>query len=180
MSECAIPSPPKVYLTHARQQTRTSQGPVTLLSYIFDLVCFLMSMFDLGRIKIWAGFQRRVVRKVAEDVINVDIVDLGNGITNVLVSGRMDVQGALAVDKKFSTIADEKKKVVIDLSQVTFLASLGIRTLIMSCKTLASKGGDMVLLNPQPNVEKVLRTSGVDTVIQIVRDMNAAAAIFAK
>jgi hypothetical protein len=29
-------------------------------------------------------------------------------------------------------------------------------------------------------VEKVLRTSGVDTVIQIVRDMNAAAAIFAK
>ena len=127
-----------------------------------------------------AGFQRRVVRNVADDVINVDIVDLDNGITNVLVSGRMDVQGSLAVDKKFSTIADEKKKVVIDLSQVTFLASLGIRTLIMSCKTLASKGGDMVLLNPQPNVEKVLRTSGVDTVIQIVRDMNAAAAIFAK
>ena len=77
-------------------------------------------------------------------------------------------------------IAEKKKKVVIDLSRVTFMASLGIRTLIMSCKTLASKGGDMVLLNPQPNVEKVLRTSGVDTVIQIVPDMNAAAAIFAK
>jgi anti-anti-sigma factor len=141
---------------------------------------FLTSILDLGRVKPPAGFQRRVVSKVAEDVINVDIVDLDNGITNVLVSGRMDVQGALAVDKKFSTIADEKKKVVIDLSQVTFLASLGIRTLIMSCKTLASKGGDMVLLNPQPNVEKVLRTSGVDTVIQIVRDMNAATAIFNK
>jgi anti-anti-sigma factor len=117
---------------------------------------------------------------VAEDVMNVDIVDLDNGITNVLLSGRMDVQGALAIDKKFSAIAEEKKKVVIDLSQVTFLASLGIRTLIMSCKTLASKGGDMVLLNPQPNVEKVLRTSGVDTVIQIVRDMNAATANFSK
>jgi len=105
---------------------------------------------------------------------------MDNGITSVLLSGRMDVQGAIAVDKKFSAIAEEKKKVVIDLSQVTFMASLGIRTLIMSCKTLAGKGGDMVLLNPQPNVEKVLRTSGVDTVIQIVRDMNAAAAIFAK
>jgi anti-sigma B factor antagonist len=117
---------------------------------------------------------------VAEDAINVDIVDLDNGITNVLLSGRMDVQGTLAIDKKFSAIADEKKKVVIDLSQVTFLASLGIRTLIMNCKTLASRGGDMVLLNPQPSVEKVLRTSGVDTVIQIVRDMNAATAIFSK
>ena len=112
--------------------------------------------------------------------MNFDVVDMDNGITGVLLSGRMDVQGAIAVDKKFSAIAYEKKKVVIDLSQVTFMASLGIRTLIMSCKTLASKGGDMVLLNPQPNVEKVLRTSGVDTVIQIVRDMNAAAAIFAK
>ena len=141
---------------------------------------FLMSISTLAGFKPRAGFQRRVVCNVADDVISVDIVDLDNGITNVLVSGRMDVQGALAVDKKFSTIADEKKKVVIDLSQVTFLASLGIRTLIMSCKTLASKGGDMVLLNPQPNVEKVLRTSGVDTVIQIVRDMNAATAIFAK
>ena len=126
------------------------------------------------------GFQRRVVCNVTEEAMNFDVVDMDNGITGVLLSGRMDVQGAIAVDKKFSAIADEKKKVVIDLSQVTFMASLGIRTLIMSCKTLASKGGDMVLLNPQPNVEKVLRTSGVDTVIQIVRDMNAAAAIFAK
>ena len=117
---------------------------------------------------------------MVENAMNLEIVDMEGGITNVLLSGRMDVQGALSVDKKFSAIADEKKKVVIDLSEVTFLASLGIRTLIMSCKTLASKGGDMVLLNPQPNVEKVLRTSGVDTVIQIVRDMNAATAIFAK
>ena len=117
---------------------------------------------------------------MTEDAMNLDVVDMDNGITSVLLSGRMDVQGAIAVDKKFSAIAEEKKKVVIDLSRVTFMASLGIRTLIMSCKTLASKGGDMVLLNPQPNVEKVLRTSGVDTVIQIVPDMNAAAAIFAK
>lgn len=117
---------------------------------------------------------------MADDAMSLDIVDMDSGITNVLLSGRMDLQGALAVDKQFSAIADEKKKVVIDLSKVTFLASLGIRTLIMSCKTLASKGGDMVLLNPQPNVEKVLRTSGVDTVIKIVRDMNTAAAIFSR
>jgi anti-sigma B factor antagonist len=126
------------------------------------------------------NFQCGVVCNVADNVMNLDIVDMKDGITNVVLSGRMDVQGALSVDKKFSAIADEKKKVVIDLSEVTFMASLGIRTLIMSCKTLASKGGDMVLLNPQPNVEKVLRTSGVDTVIQIVHDMNAAAAIFSK
>jgi anti-sigma B factor antagonist len=109
-----------------------------------------------------------------------NVVDLGGGITNVQLSGRMDVQGALSIDKKFSILAEEKRNVALDLSNVTFLASLGIRTLIMTCKALASKGGDMVIFNPQPSVEKVLKTSGVDTVIRIVPDKNAAVAFFSK
>ena len=117
---------------------------------------------------------------MAENAVNLSVVDMQDGITKVVVSGRMDVQGALAVDKAFGTIADEKKKVVVDLSDVSFLASLGIRTLIVTCKALSGKGGDMVLLNPQASVEKVLKTSGVDTVISIVHDMDAAVAILNK
>jgi anti-anti-sigma factor len=167
---------------HGRHEAVTASLPTALHAIVIYLRSGipLVSIFELGRGKSSCGVSTQGGMNVAEDVINVDIVDLDNGITNVLLSGRMDVQGTLAVDKKFSAIAEEKKQVVIDLSRVTFLASLGIRTLIMSCKTLASKGGDMVLLSPQPNVEKVLRTSGVDTVIQIVRDMNAATAIFSK
>jgi anti-anti-sigma factor len=42
---------------------------------------------------------------------------------------------------------------------------------------MANKGGRMVLLNPQPNVEKVLEITGVSTVIPIVRDMQSASAL---
>ena len=77
-----------------------------------------------------------------------NVIDLGNGLTKVTLSGKLDLQGALAIDPVFSKIAEEKLKVVADLSGVSFLASLGIRTLVMSCKTLAAKGGNLVLMSP--------------------------------
>jgi anti-anti-sigma factor len=111
---------------------------------------------------------------VADGDIKADVVSMEGGITKVVLAGRMDVKGALAVDGTFSTVAQHKDKIIIDLSGVSFLASLGIRTLISTCKTVADKGGDMVLLNPQPNVEKVLTSSGVDTVITIVHGLDEA------
>ena len=106
-----------------------------------------------------------------------NVVDLGNGLTRLNVSGRMDVAGTLAVDPVFANIAQEKLNVVVDLSNVSFLASLGIRTLMMSCKALAEKGGNLVLLDPQTAVAKVLEASAIDRVIPVVRDMAAAEAI---
>jgi anti-anti-sigma factor len=61
----------------------------------------------------------------------------------VSLSGRFDVQGALEVDSQFTEIVKEKRKVVVDLSQVTFIASLGIRTLVTGARkrlqTMAAK-----------------------------------------
>ena len=94
------------------------------------------------------------------------------------LSGRFDVQGALEVDSQFTEIVKEKRKVVVDLSQVTFIASLGIRTLVTGAKATANHGGKMVLLNPQPNVEQVLRTTHVDTVMPIIRDSAEIAKVF--
>ena len=110
--------------------------------------------------------------------MNLEVADLGNGITKVTLSGRLDVEGALKIDDKFNAIAEREKKVLVDLSAVTFIASLGIRTLIMGAKATANNGGKMVLLDPQPNVEKVLRTSRVDTVIPITHDSTTIDSVF--
>ncbi len=108
--------------------------------------------------------------------MKLDIVDLGNGITKLVLAGRMDIEGASSVDMQFSVIAGSRKKVAVDLTNVTFMASIGLRTIMLSVKAITSKGGKMVLVNPQPNVEKVLETTGVNTVIPVVKDMPAAIA----
>ena len=110
--------------------------------------------------------------------MNLEVAELENGITKVTLSGRLDVQGALKIDSEFNSIVQDKKRVVVDLSEVEFLASLGIRTLVTGAKATANNGGKMVLLNPQPNVERVLRTSGVDTVIPILEDLKEIDTVF--
>lgn len=95
------------------------------------------------------------------------ISDAGNGITLMELDGRLDVAGALAVDPTFAEVAAQSMNVIVDLSKVDFLASLGIRTLVSACKALHAKNGGMVLLSPQSNVEQVLRSSGIDTIIPI-------------
>jgi anti-sigma B factor antagonist len=102
--------------------------------------------------------------------MKLNVSAMENGITRVSLSGRLDVQSAIEIDDEFTKIAKESKNLVVDLSDVTFIASLGIRTLVVGAKATANNGGKMVLLNPQPNVEQVLRTSHVDTVMPISHD----------
>jgi anti-anti-sigma factor len=110
--------------------------------------------------------------------MNLAVSELNNGITKISLEGRLDVDGALKIDSEFNKIAEEKKNVLVDLSDVTFIASLGLRTLITGAKATATQGGKLVLFNPQPNVEKVLRTSHVDTVMPIIRDSTDLKSVF--
>jgi anti-anti-sigma factor len=68
--------------------------------------------------------------------------------------------------------------VIVDFSDLEFLASLGMRTLVMTAKAVARKGGNMVIASPQSNVEKALRTAGIDSVIPIVAVKEMAAGHF--
>ena len=110
--------------------------------------------------------------------MKLEIIDDPDGVSRVIVVGRMDIAGVGAAEPKFNVVAASRKKVIIDFAGVEFLASLGMRTLVMTAKAVASKGGRMVLLSPQPNVEKALRTAGLDTIIPIVASREEAAGYF--
>lgn len=99
---------------------------------------------------------------------------IDDGITKVDLAGRLDILAAQEIDLRFNVIVGSHRKVIVDLEQVPFLASMGIRTLLMGAKTMRSKGGRMALLKPPLDVEKVLIASGTDTVIPILHDLQSA------
>jgi anti-anti-sigma factor len=112
--------------------------------------------------------------------MQMDVVQLEDGVTRVNLAGRMDIEGTQAIDLKFTALtANRRAAVIVDLSQVTFLASIGMRTLLSSAKALSQKGGKMVLLSPQPMVATALSTAGIDLLIPIVADLDAARAALA-
>jgi anti-anti-sigma factor len=86
----------------------------------------------------------------------------------------MDMQGAMEIDTDFQEVVQSYNAVIVDLSGVEFLASMGLRSLIMAAKSMHSRSGRMVLMRPTELVEQVLRASGTDGLIAVVRDQAAA------
>ena len=101
--------------------------------------------------------------------------ELDSGILSICLAGRFDTLGAQQIDLKFTALsAARKAPVLVDLSGVTFLASIGIRTLVLSAKAQKNRGGSMVLYQPSDVVEEVLKSAGIDTIIPIAHDMDGA------
>jgi anti-anti-sigma factor len=73
---------------------------------------------------------------------------LAPGVVKLVLKGRLDIAGASAIDLQFNAIARSHKAVVVDLGGVSFLASIGIRTLLLGAKTVQRRGGTLILLNP--------------------------------
>ena len=101
--------------------------------------------------------------------------DFEDGVRRIKLAGRMDVEGSREIDLKFTSLtASRQAFVIVDLSLVDFLSSLGLGTLVRSAKAQMSRHGRVVLLSPQPHVAKVLEMTQVDQILPVVYDLEEA------
>ena len=91
-------------------------------------------------------------------------------VTNLLLSGSLDITGVRDIEMDFSRLASGEQAVVIDFSGVTFIASLGMRMLLSAAKKLDTEGNKLVLHSVPPLVETALTTAGLATILPIVKD----------
>lgn len=104
------------------------------------------------------------------------VEELTGGVTKVILDGRLDIEGAARVDLQMNVIGGSKKAVLVDMQKVSFLGSMGLRALVAPARAIKSRGGKMVLFGPNEMVEKVLRTSGIDTLIPVHHELQSALA----
>ena len=89
----------------------------------------------------------------------------------------MDALGIEDIAMPFTAAAATRKALVaVDLAQVEFLASVGLRLLFANARTLQQRGGRMVLAAPQPNVSAVLDATGVGQLISVCATLDGACA----
>ena len=101
--------------------------------------------------------------------------ELDNSIILIKLSGRLDIIGTGEIETKFAGYCTgENVRVIVDLSEVDFLASIGIRLLTLTAKSVASRGGKMVILNPIPEVQDVLEITGIPAIIPIYSYLESA------
>ena len=110
--------------------------------------------------------------------MQITVSDFGSSAKKVTLVGKLDIEGAEKIELPLSLLAGEKKDVVIDMDGVDFIASIGIRHLVMASKALARAASKLVLLDPNPMVTEVLLVSGLGQILPIVRSEDEALAVF--
>ena len=112
--------------------------------------------------------------------MDMQVREAEGGITQVVLDGRFDIAGAQEVDLRFSVLAGSAKVLVVDMAKVSFLASMGVRTLMLSAKTMMRRSATMVVCAADENVETVLRSTGFDEIVDLYPDFAAASAALTK
>jgi len=104
--------------------------------------------------------------------MSISYNDVGESLRRITISGRLDMPGTDAVASKLAELVTAPKKgVVVDLSALQFLASIGIRALITSAKTVQQRGGKMVLVvEGSSSVLMSLEATGVDQLVPVFRN----------
>jgi anti-anti-sigma factor len=68
-----------------------------------------------------------------------------------------------------------KPSVIVDLSQVSFLSSIGIRLIIQNAKSLQNKGGKMFLVTgDNEHVSGTLESTGISSLVPIFTNIQLA------
>jgi anti-anti-sigma factor len=77
----------------------------------------------------------------------------------VELSGELDMATAQGLSDWLVKIAGSD--VVVDLTELTFMDSSGIKALVMARNRIVEQGNDLFLTRPQPIVRRVLEITGL-------------------
>jgi anti-anti-sigma factor len=90
------------------------------------------------------------------------------GITFVKMQGSLSATTAEQGNQEIKKIIDAgAKKVVINLADVDYVSSGGIRVLILACKQLNNVQGQMKIAAAKGMVKEVLQASGFDLLTRV-------------
>jgi anti-sigma B factor antagonist len=98
-------------------------------------------------------------------------VTLYDEIARVKLRGRLDSSGVDQIASKFTaSVVPEGRNTVVDLSEVSFIASMGLRLFISLAKSLKRQNARLVLFAPQNQVSEVFHTVLLHDLVPIVAD----------
>src|SRR5262249_29353399 len=90
------------------------------------------------------------------------VVESSEDVTIVALTGRLDLAGTEEVSLRFTAATTTRRRPsIVDLREVTFLASLGMRMFVAAARALQRSGARIVLLSPQPRVRDALEVAGL-------------------
>ena len=109
--------------------------------------------------------------------MKIEINESPDGLRRVTLAGRLDTPAVLDIEPRFVTgLVPGGKSAIVDLSQVEFISSMGIRMFLSVARTLQDKQARLVFYAPQQRVNEVLESTSFRKLVPVcANDAEAAA-----
>jgi anti-sigma B factor antagonist len=93
------------------------------------------------------------------------------------LSGEIDLHASPQVKERLKTLIDQKlKRILVDLSAVTYIDSSGLALFIEAMQRIQGYGGMFGLYGLRPSVKTIFEIARLDQVFRIFADRSAAVA----
>lgn len=98
----------------------------------------------------------------------------------VYLQGRLDVHRSLEVEQEINELIDKgEKKLLFNLSDLSYLSSSGLRVFIATLRKLKEIGGVLKISEIQANVAKIFKIVEFDDIFEMYNNSEDALASFA-
>lgn len=88
--------------------------------------------------------------------LNIAISAADNGHQRIALAGRLDTHTYVELDERLAPVlASPVKSLVLDLAALEYISSAGLRSVFRMRKAMAARGGKVLVVNPQPQIQKV-------------------------
>lgn len=101
-----------------------------------------------------------------EPIFEVAVVEQAGHRATVSVKGEVDVATAPQLWEAIEGLHDTRQ-LVVDLAELTFMDSTGLRVLVRAHELMTGRGGDLVVRSPDAATRKLLEITSVDKVITV-------------
>lgn len=108
-----------------------------------------------------------------EDMAGFQVVKDGS-VVIVKISGEMDAHTAPQLDKVLKEATSQGTKLLLDMAQMSYIATAALGVLMANHNTLKTKGGKIVIANMQEKIKKVFDTMGFSKVFPVASSVEEA------
>lgn len=99
-------------------------------------------------------------------------------VTILAITGRVDSATSKTIDAELTKLIPAEKKVVLDLKDVEFLSSAGVRAIVKALKTAKKSRGGLKVASIPDHIAEVLQTLGMMELMETYPSADEAVASF--
>lgn len=111
----------------------------------------------------------------------MDIVETRSaGLVTLALKGRLDGMSSAEFESRMLTQIDTGDiHLIIDMAQLDYISSVGLRVFMLAAKRVKPIGGRIVVCALQPSIKQIFDIAGFSTIFTIAATREEAAALLA-